>query len=126
MIQCTTPRLAYPTAGRLRDRQEAQHEEDHPLHNQPVQEGQDMAVAGEAEQEAVPGRSTPHSVSSTDLPLSQIMVALDDSSTGVPPVPRHHLLSTGSAPGSPSDTGHCLSCVIKSNEDVRDVGGWSL
>ena len=81
MIQCTTPRLAYPTAGRLRDRQEAQHEEDHPLHNQPVQEGQDMAVAGEAEQEAVPGRSTPHSVSSTDSPLSQILVALDYSSS---------------------------------------------
>ena len=40
-----------------------------------------MAVAGEAEQEAVPGRSTPHSVSSTDSPLSQILVALDDSSS---------------------------------------------
>ena len=102
------------------------HEEDHPLHRQLVQEGQDLAAAGEAEKETVPGRSTPHSDSSTDSPLSQILVALNDSSSGVPPVPRHHLLSTGSAPGSPSDTEHCLSWVVKSYEDVRDVGGWSL
>ena len=40
-----------------------------------------MAAAGEAEQEAVPGRSTHHSVSSTDSPLSQILVALDYSSS---------------------------------------------
>ena len=90
-------------------------EEDHPLHRQPVQEAQDLAAAGEAEKEAVPGRSTPHSVSSTDLPLSQIMVALDDScsmSDNRPSVPRHHILSPGSAPGSPSDTGHCPSWVV--------------
>ena len=53
--------------------------EDHPLYRQPVQEG--PAAAGEAQQEGVPGNSTPNSVPSTDSPLSQILVALDDSSS---------------------------------------------
>ena len=107
------------------------HEEDHPLHRQLVQEGQDLAAAGEVEKETVPGRSTPHSVSSTDSPLSQILVALDNSSSMSDKRSRSIALhwsasSPGSAPGSPSDTEHCLSWVVKSYEDVRDVGGWSL
>ena len=107
------------------------HEEDHPLHRQLVQEGQDLAAAGEVEKETVPGRSTPHSVSSTDSPLSQILVTLDDSSSMSDKRSRSIALhwsasSPGSAPGSPSDTEHCLSWVVISYEDVRDVGGWSL
>jgi hypothetical protein len=49
------------------------------LHRQPLQEGQDLVAAGEAQLEAVPGNIPPHYVPSTDLPLSQILVDLDDS-----------------------------------------------
>merc|ERR1712218_478708 len=43
-------------AGRLQDRQAAEHAEDHSLHRQPVQERQDLAAPSETEQAGVPDR----------------------------------------------------------------------
>lgn len=44
-------------AGRLPVGQAHQHEEGHPLHRQPVPQGQDLAAADQAQQAAIPGES---------------------------------------------------------------------